>query len=375
MNMTDIFDGIKKLGFGMMRLPMLQDGSVDIESVSKMFDYFIGHGFSYFDTAYVYADGKLEEAVRETLVKRYPRENWQLATKLPIWLVSETRDMEKMFETQLERTGAGYFDFYLLHAQDAQSNERCKKLGAWEFMKQKKEAGLIRHIGFSFHDKAEVLDKILIEHPEAEFVQLQINYIDWEDGAVESRLCYETALKHGKPVVVMEPIKGGSLLRVKPEILEIFRQANHLSKPASWALRFVSSLPGVKLILSGMNDMSQVIENCETLESFKPLDDRERETISRVVAEIKKIPEIPCTRCNYCVETCPRKVPIPQGIGALNLYRIYNNYDEAAHIYGGGLRDGSSASDCIECGACQERCPQHLPIIEIMKEVVSAFGK
>lgn len=359
---------IPKLGFGLMRLPMA-GGEIDIEQIKKMVDRFIERGFTYFDTAYPYMGGKSEETVKEALVKRYPRESFQLATKMPVWLVKEYDDMPKLFQTQLERTGAGYFDFYLLHALGADRLESLEKTGAWDFIRRYKEKGLIRRMGFSFHDEAKVLDRILTEHPEAEFVQLQLNYADWENDKIQARLCYETAMKHGKPVIVMEPVKGGSLAAMGPDIQAMLRRADPDASTASWALRFVASLDGIITVLSGMSSIEQMEDNLKTMAAFKTLSGSEREVLAQVVEELKKVETVPCTACRYCVEGCPGKIDIPAIFGGYNDYKVYKNLETSKGHYHWVTSDGGKASACIECGACEEHCPQHITIPKLMKEI------
>ena len=370
---------IPKLGFGLMRLPTAGQGGffadIDVEQVRTMVDKFIAAGFTYFDTAYVYGNGKSEMAARDALVKRYPRESFQLATKLPMGKISKTEDMRPLFETSLERTGAGYFDFYLLHALGAESFELSEKVGAWQFLQELKAEGLIKHAGFSFHDAAEVLDRILTAHPEAEFVQLQINYADYEneDSRAQSKLCYEVARKHGKPIVIMEPIKGGTLAELNAEVTGIFKAAKPDKSVASWAIRYAASLDGIITVLSGMSNLAQMDDNLDTMADFKPLDSQERAIIDQVVNVLKSIPTIAYTACQYCIDDCPQKINIPGVFSVSNDLRIYGNLASAKGGYGWVTSGGGKASACIACGNCEERCPQHLPIIELLKEAAAVF--
>lgn len=363
---------IPKLGFGLMRLPM-KGAHIDMEQTKEMVDRFMEAGFTYFDTAYSYIIGQSEAAVKEAIVKRYPRESFQLATKLPVWMVKKPEDCEKLLETQLERTGAGYIDFYLLHALNRGNAEKMEELGAWEFGVKMKEKGLIKHLGFSFHDKAESLDWILSRHPEAEFVQLQINYIDWESDDVQARECYEIAKKYNKPVIIMEPVKGGSLAVMRPEIQEIFKQARPELSVASWAVRYAASLDGVITVLSGMSNLSQMEDNISYMKDFMPLNEEERKVIDRVVDELKKTPLIPCTACRYCVDDCPQKVAIPEIFRSYNDYKLYNNLDAAKGSYNWMTGGKGKASDCIACGACEGHCPQHISIIESLQEIAGVL--
>ena len=287
---------IPKLGFGLMRLPQ-KDGVIDVEQVKKMADHFFACGFTYVDTAYVYGGGASELAAKEAIVERFPRESFQLADKLPVIDIKKEEDMEAFVQTSLERTGAGYFDFYLLHALNASKLEICDKFNAWDYMVQLKNRGIAKHIGFSFHDKAEVLDKILTDHPEMEFVQLQINYADWDSENVQSRKCYEVARKHGKPVTIMEPVKGGNLVTMTPEIQEIYKKANPNASVASWAVRYAASKEGLITVLSGMSNLEQMMDNTSYMKDFKPLNAEEEQTVAKVVDILNSIPTIPCTAC------------------------------------------------------------------------------
>jgi uncharacterized protein len=372
--MSDNYLGekIHKLGFGLMRLPMSEE-DVDLEQTKNMVDRFMEQGFTYFDTAYVYINGKSEVAAREAIVKRYPRESFQLATKLPLWSVKNYDDMQQIFDTQLERTGAGYFDFYLLHALNGEMLDKIEKAGAWKFGRELKEKGLIRHFGFSFHDKAEYLDRILTEHPEAEFVQLQINYTDWENDTVQSRLCYEIARKHNKPIIVMEPVKGGALAAMSPEVQSVLKAVNPGLSVASWAVRYAASLDGIITVLSGMSNLEQMNDNLSYMTNFLPLQEAELKAIAKVVEELQKIPVIPCTSCKYCVDGCPQKINIPGIFEGYNNYMRYQNLEGAKGHYKWLTGGNGKASDCIACGACESHCPQHIGIIDRMKEIAGVF--
>lgn len=363
---------IPKLGFGLMRLPMLGD-DIDLEQTKEMVDYFMEKGFTYFDTAYVYINGKSEVAAREAIVKRYPRESFQLATKLPVWMIKTPEDIQPIFDTQLERTGAGYFDFYLLHALDHSRIDEVEKSGAWEFVKKMKEKGLIKHIGFSFHDTADYLDQILTKHPEAEFVQLQINYADWDNSTVQSRLCYEVARKHNVPVIIMEPVKGGSLAVMTPNIKEIFRSVNPDLSIASWAVRYAASLEGIVTVLSGMSNLEQMQDNTSFMAPFKSLEESERTVISKVIEELSKVPTIPCTVCKYCVDDCPQKINIPDIFSGYNNYKIYQDLNGSKGHYKWITQSSGKASSCIACGSCESHCPQHIQIIEELKEIAGVL--
>ncbi len=365
-------ENIKKLGFGLMRLPMKGE-EIDIEQTKRMADTFMAKGFTYFDTAYVYIGGKSEVALKEAVVDRYPRESFQCATKLPLWDFKEPAEMEKVFEESLSRAGLTYYDFYLLHAMDHEKVKKADALDAWGFMKRLKAEGRAKHIGFSFHDSADVLDEILAAHPEMEFVQLQINYADWEDENVQSRKCYEVARKHQKPVIIMEPVKGGSLATMPPQVQQVFQKANPNASVPSWAVRYAASLEGVITVLSGMSNEEQLNDNTSYMENFQPLSDQERGTVSQVVDILRTIPTIPCTKCKYCVDGCPQKINIPGIFAAMNTLTLYNNEAGAKRSYENSVKEGGKASDCIQCGSCEAHCPQHIEIIETLKKAAAAL--
>lgn len=362
-------ENIPKLGFGLMRLPMLGD-EVDLEQVKEMVDQFLAKGFTYFDTAYGYLGGKSELAAKAALVDRYPRESFQLATKLPAWAsVKTAEEARAMFWTSLDRTGAGYFDFYLLHNVSKERVKVFDQFGIWDFVQDLKTKGLVKHMGFSFHDKADVLDDILTKHPEAEFVQLQINYADWESDSVQSRLCYETARKHGKPVVIMEPVKGGSLATLPDSVSTIFKEADPNASVPSWAIRFAASLEGVVTVLSGMSNRAQMEDNLSYMEHFQPLNEQEYEVIARVQDAMNKIPKIPCTACDYCTKGCPQQIPIPGIFRAMNNYLVYNNLPGAKGNYGFATNNKGKASDCVQCGQCESVCPQQIGIMDELTRI------
>lgn len=363
---------IPKLGFGLMRLPQ-KDGIIDVEQVKKMADHFMSKGFTYFDTAYVYGGGASELAAKEAIVSRFPRESFQLADKLPVIDIKKEEDMEAFVQTSLERTGAGYFDFYLLHSLNASKVEICDKFNAWDYMLKLKERGIAKHVGFSFHDSAEVLDRILTDHPEMEFVQLQINYADWDSANVQSRACYEVARKHNKPVLIMEPVKGGSLATMTPDIQAKFKAANPDVSVSSWAVRFAASLDGIITVLSGMSDLQQMEDNTSYMEHFRPLNDSERTTIDEVVKILNSIPTIPCTACRYCVDGCPMQINIPAIFSAYNTYLVYGNLQGAKNSYKNAIKDHGMASSCVHCLQCEAQCPQKINITERLKEVAKVL--
>lgn len=355
---------IPKLGFGLMRLPM-KDKAVDLPQVCQMVDRFLERGFTYFDTAYGYLDGASEAAAKAALVDRYPRERFQLATKLPAWAGAKSREeAEGMFWTSLERTGAGYFDFYLLHNVGEERTDYFDRYDIWNFLQARKAEGLIRHLGFSFHDGAAVLDRVLTEHPEMEFVQLQINYADWEDSIIQARACYETAQRHGKPVVIMEPVKGGSLAALPDDLEARLREKDPGASMPAWALRFAASLPGLVTVLSGMSNLEQMEENLETMSRFQPLDASEQALVEDVGRLLQNRPHIACTSCRYCTKGCPQGIPIPNIFKAMNIYLMHENLGAAKGSYRFGTRDGGFASTCIQCGQCESVCPQHLQIVQ-----------
>ncbi|MEG1427626.1 MAG: aldo/keto reductase, partial [Oscillospiraceae bacterium] len=328
------------------------------------------------DTAYVYLGGTSEVAIKEAVVDRYPRDRFQVASKLPLFDLNTAEEMEAAFDLSLSRAGLDYFDFYLLHAMDQERFEKAEKLGAWEFILRKKAEGKIRHIGFSFHDSAAVLDQGLTKHPEAEFVQLQINYIDWENPDVQSRECYEVAIKHGKPVIIMEPVKGGSLVSLTPEVSRLYKEVNPELSIPSWAIRYCASLPNIITVLSGMSTEAQLNDNVSYMEHFVPLDEREETTVAKAVEIINKIPTIPCTGCKYCVDGCPQKINIPAIFSGVNHHKKFDSDSRKASNQGSYLeavKSGGKASDCIACGACESHCPQHISIIEELKTAAALY--
>ncbi|MGI6267781.1 MAG: aldo/keto reductase [Acutalibacteraceae bacterium] len=365
--------GLKKLGFGFMRLPTLSSGEVDIEQVKEMVDLYINNGFNYFDTAFGYLDGKSEGILRQTVVERYPRNSFLIADKMPMWEVSSKDDLERIFNTQLERTGAKYFDFYLLHSLYEGTFKKAEKFGAWEFLKQKKEQGKIKHIGFSFHDDAKCLDKILQTYNDCQFVQLQINYADWDSETIQSRLCLDTAKKYDMPVIVMEPVKGGSLSALPENARKLFKKSEPNWSIPSWAMRFATTQDGVALVLSGMSNVSQVKDSIEIFNDIRPLTNEQMGVIGEVVDILNSTPTIKCTNCQYCVSDCPQQIPIPEIIGLLNRYNTYLNISGPKRSYGWSVEGTGKASDCIACGLCEEHCPQHLEIIKALKESAKVF--
>lgn len=369
---------MKKLGFGLMRLPLLDPGdtrSIDIETVKKMVDLFLARGFTYFDTAACYHQGSSEIAFREAVVKRYPRSAYTITDKLTMFMLQNEADMPGFFKAQLERLGLDYMDYYWLHAMSQSSYRQAEEMHAFAFVQKLKEQGKVKHIGFSFHDDAELLDEILSKHPEMEYVQLQLNYLDWEDAGVQSRLCYEVASKHGKPVIVMEPVKGGSLVNIPKEAEQLFHTCRPAYSTASWAIRFAASLDNVMTVLSGMSDEAQVEDNTGYMTEFQPLDDQEQAVIAQVTEIIKNSITIPCTGCRYCVDGCPKNIAIPDYFSIYNdLTRLGVAHKADAHsAYAHLAQTHGKASDCIKCGRCEQRCPQHLPIRKHLESVAQAL--
>ncbi|MBQ4303508.1 MAG: aldo/keto reductase [Lachnospiraceae bacterium] len=378
--MRSLIENCMKLGFGMMRLPKIsQDGKevIDVEQTKDMVDAFLAAGGKYIDTAFVYTGS--EEATRKALVERHPRDSYYLATKLNAgsWAAKNEQEAKDQFRISLERTGAGYFDFYLLHALGKGNVEFYDKYGIWDYVKGLKEEGLIRHWGFSFHDSPEFLDKLLTDHPDAEFVQLQINYADWENADVQSRACYEVAAKHDKPIVVMEPVKGGTLASPPEVVRDVFSAEDPSASYASWAIRFAASLPQVMVVLSGMSSREQMADNLSymALDRYRPLSDREKETVEKAREALNSIEQIPCTSCRYCTGGCPMKINIPEIFRVMNEYKLFGDLEKAKRRYAMfGQGEGSLADACIKCGQCEGACPQHLPIITYLEEIASALG-
>ena len=367
-------DKIKKnFGFGCMRLPMNGE-EVDIEQTKRMVDTFLDRGFNYFDTAHGYIQGKSETALKAALTSRYPRDKYILTDKLTANFFKTEADIRPFFESQLEACGVNYFDFYLMHAQGEANYGHFKACRAYETAFQLKAEGKIRHVGISFHDRAEVLEQILTEYPQVEVVQIQFNYVDYEDPAVQSKRCYEVCRKFGKPAIVMEPVKGGNLVNLPEDAKKVLEDL-HGGSPASYAIRFVAGFPGILMVLSGMSNMEQMLDNTSFMADFQPLSDKEMEAVKKVQEIFRSKNLIPCTACRYCTDGCPKHISIPDLFAIMNTKQIHHDWNADYYYNEVHTAPGRRASDCLECGKCEKVCPQHLPIRKLLKDVAKEFEK
>lgn len=359
----------KNFGFGCMRLPM-RDGEVDREELTRMVDTFLESGFNYFDTARGYLKGKSEVALRECLTSRYPRESYVLTHKLSNQHFETEAEIRPLFESQLKTCGVEYFDIYMMHAQNRIRFAKYKACRAYEIAQELLAEGKIRHFGISFHDTADVLEQILTEYPQIEVVQLQFNYVDYEDLSVQSRKCYEVCRKYGKPVIVMEPVKGGCLVNLPEAAQKIFDELNGGSN-ASYAIRFAAGFEGIGMVLSGMSNLEQMRDNLSFMKEFRPLDQREQEAVAKVRTILHSMGTIPCTACRYCTEVCPTGIAIPDLFACMNNRKLFNSGVRISYypVY----TQKAKPSDCVNCGQCEAICPQKLPIRQLLADVAKEF--
>lgn len=362
---------MKKLGFGMMRLPLTDPGDqskIDDARTARMIDDFIDGGFRYFDTAYMYHTPSVsEETIGRLLSARRARDEFELTDKMPISMVSEPGDFERIIAGQMARCRVDRFDRYLLHNLGSTNYAKVQRLGGFEFLKRLKADGRAGRIGFSWHDQADALDRVLTEHPETEMVLLQINYADWEDEGIQSRRNYEACVAHGVDVAVMEPLKGGALARLPEAAYRILADVSPHASAASWGLRFAASLRGVFVVLSGMSTEDQLRENMALFDALEPLSDGERDALARAAEAVRGAAEIQCTACRYCTDDCPKRIPIPDIFALFNDQKRFGKMPTHIDTYGNVTTDRGRAADCVACGRCEAHCPQHLPIIDSLK--------
>lgn len=369
--MQSLYQNTPKLGFGLMRLPKTEQGT-DLAQVKEMVDLFLAAGFTYFDTAYVYLGS--EEIAKAALVDRHPRQSYTLATKLNVSAAETEAQAKQQLATSLQRTGAGYFDYYLLHALQRSNVDKYEQFHLWEFVREQKQKGVVKNIGFSFHDDPTLLDKLLTDHPEVDFVQLQINYADWENPTVTARANYEVARRHGKPIVVMEPVKGGTLADPPADAKALFSAHSPDASCASWAIRYAASLEGILTVLSGMSNTAQMRDNLAFMQNFRPLDDAEQKIIHQAQTILGHAATIPCTACRYCVEGCPKNIPIPEIFAAMNKHLGSAQTAQSAASYAAATKGCGNAADCIACRQCERVCPQHIEIADALARCAALFA-
>ncbi len=370
----EFVEKMPKLGFGLMRLPREDEENdvIDIEQTATMANMFLDGGLKYLDSAYVYKGS--EDAARKAITSRHAREEYYITSKLNASVANSEEDAKNQIYVSLEREGVDYIDFYLLHAISERNIQKYEEWNLFEYVKELKEKGLIKHYGFSFHGTAKLLDQLLTEHDDVEFVQLQLNYADWNNPSVDSKGVYEVARKHNKPIVVMEPIKGGTLANPPKPVADLLKKANPNASLASWAVRFVASLPGIMVVLSGMSNIEQMQDNLSYMSDFKPLSQEEQKVIEQAMDILQSIEQIPCTGCHYCTEGCPMKIQIPDVFAAMNFELIYNNTDRAKDRYESAVKEPhGKASSCIKCGQCEMQCPQHIQIREWLERVAQTL--
>ena len=369
-----------KLGMGMMRLPLVDENdqtSIDMEQVNKMVDLYMDAGFNCFDTAFVYHEGVGEAAFRESVVKRYPRDSFKVSTKLPLFVINEESQLEPLFAQQLENCGVDYFDYYMLHNVSGFTENAWKNVDLYSFIQKKKEEGYIKHIGISTHGNAEFLEEILFDHPELEFVLLQINYFDWDDEGIESRKCWEVARKYNKKVMIMEPYKGGFLADVPQEAEKLMKDYNPDRSVVSWAMRFVVNIDDVCVVYTGASNFEQLESNIEEFKNADPLNDEELAILDEVSEIINSNITVDCTKCRYCVDSCTEEIDIAKIFDLYNKHKLLEKDDWTqfgnAYLNYSKLDGVGIASDCIECENCIEECPQQINIPEVLKDVAKTF--
>ncbi|MBR0153865.1 MAG: aldo/keto reductase [Lachnospiraceae bacterium] len=369
---------MKKLGFGLLRLPKKADGkTIDLEASIPLIDLAMAHGVNYFDTAYIYNEGTNELIFREAVAKRYPRDAYTITDKMPMMNIESEDQLEPIFQDSLKKCGVDFFDYYWLHAIGGPNYIRAKKSNAFEHLKGVKERGLAKHIGMSYHGTPELLDQVLTEHPEVEFVQIQLNYLDWLDKMVQAKACHDVIVKHGKPIIVMEPVKGGTLAEVPPEVEAKMRAMDPKMSPASWAIRFAASQENVVCVLSGMTTLAQVEDNLSYMDDFVPLTEEEQKVLLECGDIIRSNVKVPCTGCRYCVDDCPMNICIPDYFAVYNTMMRFNSRNRAdvTNYYKNLVQMYGRPTDCVRCGMCESRCPQGLTIRDYLEEAGAFLDK